>query len=327
VTGVPALSLVDVSKTFTKQARLPFRPPELVQAVTDVSIDLFPSEVLGIVGESGSGKSTLGRLALGLLAPTSGKIVHGDIDLAQLKGRALREARRDLQMVFQDPFGSFDPLSPVRGSVAEPMDALRPAPTREQRRTRLLELVDLVHLRPHHLDRYPTELSGGQLQRLGIARALATSPSLLVLDEPVSSLDVSTQAQIINLLGELQDELGIAYLFIAHNPALVRHASHRIAVMYLGQIVEVGPADAVYEEPRHPYTQALLAAVPVPNPEVQRARRQPPLRGEIPNASSPPSGCRFHPRCPFAMPECAEVAPAAHPMPDGTIVHCHLYKD
>jgi peptide/nickel transport system ATP-binding protein len=230
-------------------------------------------------------------------------------------------------MVFQDPFASFDPLSPVAGSVSEPLRAAG-VTDHASIRARLLELVELVQLRPEHLDRYPTELSGGQLQRLGIARALSTSPSVVVLDEPVSSLDVSTQAQILNLLSDLQRDLGVSYLLIAHNPALVRHASHRIAVMYLGEVVELGDADAVFDRPRHPYTDALLSAVLVPNPAIQRSRRSIRLQGElsVANATSPPSGCRFHPRCPHVMDICRTVAPPPFSAPDGVVVHCHLHE-
>ncbi len=232
--------------------------------------------------------------------------------------------RRNAQMVFQDPYSSFDPLSPMASSVAEPL-AVHRSGSGEDRRARLEELAHLVGLGPQHLDRYPSELSGGQLQRMAVARALAIEPRFIVLDEPVSSLDVSTQAQVINLLEKLQQELGVAYLLIAHNPALVRHASDRIAVMYLGEIVELGPAESVYAAPRHPYTHALLSAVTVPDPDVQRTRRRIVLQGDVPNPADPPSGCRFHTRCPYVMDVCRTEVPPEFVASDGTAVRCHLH--
>jgi oligopeptide transport system ATP-binding protein len=228
-------------------------------------------------------------------------------------------------MVFQDPYSSFDPLLPLEISVAEPLD-VHLSLSRADRSARVRELMAMVGLAARHLDRYPRELSGGQLQRMAIARAIAVDPKLVVLDEPVSALDVSTQAQVINLLEQLQQDLGISYLFISHNPALVRHTSDRIAVMYLGEVVELGTADAVYSAPKHPYTQALLSAVTVPDPDVQRTRTRIVLDGDIPNPADPPAGCRLHTRCPYVMDVCRLEAPAPFATPDGTEVRCHLHS-
>ena len=256
-----------------------------------------------------------------MLEPTSGEVFFEGEPIA---GGSTRRMRRHAQMVFQDPYSSFDPLMPVGTSVAEPLDVHFNL-SRAERTARLHELVSLVAMTPEHLERYPRELSGGQLQRLAMARALAVDPKLVVLDEPVSSLDVSTQAQVINLLEKLQRELGVAYLFIAHNPALVRHASDHIAVMYLGEIVEIGAAEDVYTAPKHPYTQALLSAVVIPDPEVQRSRRRIVLEGDVPNPTAPPPGCRFHTRCPYVMEICKTDVPPAFVTPGGTRVHCHLH--
>lgn len=322
----PLLELAEVSKTFPVREGILRRVRRHVHAVSGVSLTLRAGETLGVVGESGSGKSTLGRVALRLLEPTSGTIRYEGRDVTRARRSELRSLRRDGQMVFQNPYSSFNPLSPVGKSVEEPLEvhtSLSPG----ARRDRLEELVSLVGLSPVHLARYPSELSGGQLQRLGLARALALHPRFVVLDEPVSSLDVSTQAQMINVLGDVQRELGVSYLLIAHNPALVRHASDRIAVMYLGEIVEIGDAGTVYATPRHPYTQALLSAVPVADPDKAHARSRIVLTGGIPDATRPPSGCRFHTRCPQAMEICARQAPAPTVEADGRQVRCHLYSD
>jgi oligopeptide transport system ATP-binding protein len=317
----PLLELRSVTKTFPVREGVLRRVKGHVQAVTDASFTMQRGETLGLVGESGSGKSTLGRLALRLIDPSSGEIFFDGEPLAD---KSIRRLRRHAQMVFQDPYSSFDPLSPIGASVGEPLDVHFKL-SRAERTARLHELVSLVGMSPEHLERYPNELSGGQLQRLAMARALAVDPSLVVLDEPVSSLDVSTQAQVINLLEKLQRELSVAYLFIAHNPALVRHASDHIAVMYLGEIVEFGSAEDVYANPKHPYTQALLSAVLVPDPEAQRRRRRIVLEGDVPNPTAPPPGCRFHTRCPYAMDICRTEDPPAYVAPSGTTVRCHLH--
>jgi oligopeptide/dipeptide ABC transporter ATP-binding protein len=323
-TDAPLLELDHVSKLFPVREGLLRRVHGHVQATVDVSLRVYPAETLGVVGESGSGKSTVGRLALGLLEPTSGMVRIEGRDLASLNRKQLRAERREMQMVFQDPYSTFNPLVPVGSSLAEPI-RVHVTRSHHDQRERLLALMPMVGLGEEHLDRYPRELSGGQLQRLAIARALTVQPRFLVLDEPVSSLDVSTQAQIINLLVALQRSLGVAYVLIAHNPALVRHASDRIAVMYLGSVVELGPAETVYEAPKHPYTQSLLSAVLVPDPDVQQTRRRIILEGDIPNPVDPPQGCRFHTRCPYAMEMCRTQDPPRFTAPDGTTVSCHLH--
>lgn len=319
----PLLHLDGVTKRFPVRSGLLRRVTGWVDAVHDVDLAIGAGETVGLVGESGSGKSTLGRVAIGLLAPTAGTVRYAGQPVVSRTGQATGPAARGIQMVFQDPYSSFDPRLTLARSVGEPIDVhLRldgPA-----RRRRLEELVEMVGMRPDHLDRYPRELSGGQLQRLSIARALAADPQLVVLDEPVSSLDVSHQAQVLNLLEQLQRDTGVSYLLIAHNPALVRHASERMAVMYLGEIVESGPAGEVHDNPRHPYTQALLSAVAIPEVRDDRPPRII-LRGDIPNPTDPPPGCRFHTRCPYAMDVCAVERPEPTVTATGVTVRCHLH--
>jgi len=322
----PILEGTGVVKHFPIRRGVLRRTVGHVRAVDGVDVRVDRGGTLGLVGESGSGKTTLGRLVLRLLEPTAGTIVFDGTDITRVPERKLRGMRRGMQVVFQDPYSSFDPLATVADSLAEPMRNYLDL-NAAQRAERVGELLRTVRLDPAHRNRYPREFSGGQLQRIAIARALALSPQLLVLDEPVSSLDVSIQAEVINLLADLQQELGLGYLFVAHDLAVVRHVSSRIAVMYLGRIVEEGPAAEVYSRPKHPYTEALLSAIPVPNPVRQRTRERIVLTGDIPSPAAPPGGCRFHTRCPHALPLCRTVDPAAYATPDGTTVSCHLHTE
>ncbi len=298
VADAPLLSLRGISKTFAGRAGLFSRSRASVRAVDGVSLDLRRGETLGLVGETGSGKSTLGRLILRLIDPDSGAILFDRKDLARLSTAEMRRERSRIQMVFQDPYGSLDPRMTVRQLVEEPM--VVHGVSRREIPGRLAETMRNVGLDPAVAERYPHEFSGGQRQRIGIARALVLDPKLLVLDEPVSALDVSIQAQILNLLRDIQRRTGISYVFIGHDLAVVRHVSTRVAVMYLGRVVEVGPRDAIYQWPRHPYTESLLSAIPVPNPIEERRRVRALPLGEIGSATAVPPGCHFHPRCPRA---------------------------
>ena len=320
----PLLDVRGLVKHFAIGAGLFRGASARVRAVDGVDLTIAPAETLGLVGESGSGKSTIARLVVGLETPTAGTIIIDGVARRDLQGRAGRSARQHLQMVFQDPYSSLDPRASIAASVGEPLEIHRGLRGRA-RDERVARLLDLVGLGPHLLRRKPYEFSGGQRQRIAVARALALDPKLLVCDEPVSSLDVSTQSQVINLLADLQDRLGVAYLFIAHDLSVVRHISHRIAVMYLGRIVETGPAYEVAHRPRHPYTEALVSAIPVPDPVVQRARTRIVLEGDVPSPAEPPSGCRFHTRCPYSMDVCAHDDPAPFTTSAGTVVACHLH--
>jgi oligopeptide transport system ATP-binding protein len=299
-----------------------------VKAVDGVSFEIRQGETLGLVGESGCGKSTLARLVTQLIPVTSGKIFIGDVELTKLRGEKLRQQRRQLQVIFQDPFASLDPRMTVGDIIAEPLDNFNVMRGRA-RDQRVQELLHLVGLNPNFSNRYPHEFSGGQRQRIGIARALALNPSLIVCDEAISALDVSIQAQIVNLLEDLQRELKLTYLFIAHDLSVVRHISDRVMVMYLGKIVEIADSTQTYTSPKHPYTKALLSAIPVPDPKVQRGRRLVELTGEIPSPLHPPSGCRFHTRCPIARvpAPCAETEPPLEEKLRDHLAACHFSSD
>jgi oligopeptide/dipeptide ABC transporter ATP-binding protein len=292
---------------------------DVVRAVDGVTFDIFKGETLGLVGESGCGKSTVGRCLLRLIEPTKGEISFEGKDVLALSGKALRGVRAEMQIIFQDPYASLNPRLRVRDIVAEPL-VIHGTGTKQERRERVAELLRKVGLDPDYMNRYPHEFSGGQRQRLGIARALALNPKLIVADEPVSALDVSVQAQVINLLEDLQAEFDLTYLFISHGLAVVEHISNRVAVMYLGRIVEVASAVELYANPLHPYTRALLSAIPVPDPTRKRERIV--LSGDVPTPINPPSGCRFHTRCPDAIPECSQIDPDLREVAPGHTVAC-----
>ena len=294
----------------------------VVHAVSDVSFSIRKGETLGLVGESGCGKSTLGKLLIDLLTPTSGAVWFRGEDLSRVKGQALRTLRRGMQMIFQDPYASLDPRMRVGDIIMEPMNAHRVGKNRAERVEMVRELMDQVGIRPELFNRYPHQFSGGQRQRIGIARALALNPELVICDEPVSALDVSIQAQILNLLGDLQQRRSLTYLFISHDLNVVRYLSDRVAVMFLGQFCELSPTEQLYAQPRHPYTRFLLDAVPQPDPTLRDAERAL-LVGEVSSPVNPPSGCRFHPRCPYADARCRQEKPDLVEMAPGHLCACH----
>ncbi len=295
-----------------------------VKAVDDVSFDIYEGETLGLVGESGSGKTTAGKTILQLYRPTDGEVYFEGKLINNLKGEELRKLRRNMQIIFQDPYGSLNPRMPISEIIGEPLVVHRLIKSRKEMLDRVVEVMELVGLRPEYLNRYPHEFSGGQRQRIGIARAIILNPKFVVCDEPVSALDVSIQSQVINLLNDLQEKLKLTYLFIAHDLAVIRHMCDRVVVMYLGKVMEIAENQELFENPLHPYTQALLSAVPVPDPEVKKERII--LKGDIPSPINPPSGCVFHTRCPVAMPICKEVKPELREVKPGHFVACHAVK-
>ena len=320
--ATPLLSVRVLRKEFPLRGGLFAQEVQAVHAVDGVSFDIAAGETLGLVGESGCGKSTTGRCILRLIEPTSGEIWFQGRDVTHFEGEALRGLRRDMQIIFQDPFASLNPRHTVRGIVGEALIIHKLAANRRDLDDRVVALLETVGLQAGHLHRFPHEFSGGQRQRIGIARALAVQPKIIVCDEPVSALDVSIQAQVINLLEDLQEKLGLTYLFIAHDLSVVEHISDRVAVMYLGRVVEIAPAALLYENPRHPYTEALLSAVPIPDPTMKRQRIV--LQGEVPNPIHPPSGCHFHPRCPLAEARCSREVPVLRQNEAGHFVACHV---
>jgi len=315
------LSVKNLKKHFAISGGILKREVERVHAVDGVSFDIDKGETLGLVGESGCGKSTTGRCILRLIEPSAGEVWFQGVDVTRMDHIALRAMRRDMQIIFQDPYASLNPRLTVGAIIGEALQIHNLAKSRKALEERVVELLETVGLQPDHLFRFPHEFSGGQRQRIGIARALAVEPKLVICDEPVSALDVSIQAQVINLLEDLQDKFGLTYLFIAHDLSVVEHISDRIAVMYLGRVVEIAPARALYDTPLHPYSEALLSAVPIPAPTVKRKRIM--LQGDVPNPIRPPPGCHFHTRCPIAKPDCSQKDPELLEKRPGHWVACH----
>lgn len=318
------LKVEHLKKYFPIQTGILSKKSGEVKAVDDLSFEVYEGETLGIVGESGCGKSTAGRAIMRLLEPTSGKVTFDDVELTDLSSKEMRKMRRDIQMVFQDPYASLNPRHTVGKILEEPLIVHGIGKSKE-RKERVQEYLEIVGLSSYHAKRYPHQFSGGQRQRIGIARALMTNPRLIIADEPVSALDVSIQAQVLNLMQKLQQDLKLTYIFIAHDLGVVRHISDRVGVMYLGRIVELADSESLYREPLHPYTQALLSAVPIPDPT--HHREQILLEGDIPSPANPPTGCSFHTRCPYATDLCKFTVPIFRKVKPGHAVACHLYND
>ncbi|WP_296425551.1 oligopeptide/dipeptide ABC transporter ATP-binding protein [Yoonia sp.] len=323
----PILSVRDLSVTFDvrRPGSWPWTPARKLHAVSEVSFDLAPGECLGVVGESGSGKSTLARAIVGTVPSSGGNIFFEGADLANMDARQRRVHRRDVQMIFQDPLAALNPRMTVGEIIAEPLITHEPKTPRKQVTSRVRALMERVGLLPNLVNRYPHEFSGGQCQRIGIARALILKPKLIICDEPVSALDVSVQAQVVNLLMELQRDMGLSMIFIAHDLSVVRHISDRIVVMYLGRVMETAASDILTTAPEHPYSQALIASVPIPDPVLERARPRPILEGELPSPLAPPSGCVFRTRCPKVQPSCAGTRPALQDIAQGHQVACPFH--
>ncbi|MBF0680348.1 MAG: dipeptide ABC transporter ATP-binding protein [Devosia sp.] len=320
------IEIKDLKKTFSIATGL-FSKKLRLTALENINFSVKKGETLGIVGESGCGKSTLGRCILQLIAPDEGQVLWLGQDLTKVPAEEMRKRRADLQIIFQDPLASLNPRMTVGEIIEDPLRTLKPELKKEERRARVFKIMEAVGLLPEMINRYPHEFSGGQAQRIGIARALITEPKLIVCDEPVSALDVSIQAQILNLLSELKDEFGLTLIFISHNLSVVRHVSDRILVLYLGRIVELATGDEIYEDPKHPYTRALLTAVPIPDPKLARLRNIDALKGEIPSPINPPSGCTFRTRCRFAQPRCAEIRPPLETLEGGRLVACIRWQE
>ena len=317
------LSVKDLKVYYKVKAKSILPKKESVKAVDGISFDVYKKEAFGIVGESGCGKSTTGHTIVGLLRPTEGDILLNGETILDEKKRYSKEMAKKIQIIFQDPYSSLDPRFTVGRCIGEPLEEHKIG-TKEERRNIIKELMDEVGLNSEQITRYPHEFSGGQRQRIGIARALALNPELIICDEPVSALDVSIQAQILNLMKELKDKRGITYIFISHNLSVLHHLCDRIAVMYLGHIVEIAPKDELFENPQHPYTKALLNAIPIPDPTLKTMNEE--IQGDVPSPRHPPKGCCFHTRCPFAKPECSEVVPQTREVKPGHFVSCHLLK-
>lgn len=322
--GDMLLQVENLTKYFYKPQGLFGQKKQIVKSVDHVTFDIMRNETLGLVGESGCGKTTVGRTITRLYEPTDGKIIFDGKDISHLTKKELLPYRKKMQMIFQDPYASLNARMTVMDIIREALDLHSDLKTKEEKSRRVYELLDRVGLMREHANRYPHEFSGGQRQRIGIARALAVDPEFIVCDEPISALDVSIQAQVVNMLEDLQREFGLTYLFIAHDLSMVRHISDRIGVMYLGKLVEIGPSEEIYSHHLHPYTEALLSSVPVPDPEKARAKEQIVLQGDIPSPIDPPSGCRFRTRCPRACEQCAQAEPELKPVGNDHFVACHL---